>query len=246
MDGYAACQILKEADNTRDIPVIFITALEDPQSEMKGFELGAVDYITKPYSAQAIRARVKTHLALKQHADILEDQAFLDGLTGIANRRQFDQSLEKEWQRMMRRETPLSLLMIDIDHFKQFNDRYGHGVGDECLRLVACTIASIIKRPGDLAARYGGEEFVVILPETDEKGACTVAEVIRLAVESLKPPHVSSLAAAHVTISLGVACDIPRRHANMQDLVNAADRALYRAKSAGRNQVSVEPIHRLS
>ena len=240
MDGYAACRILKEADNTRDIPIIFITALEDPQSEMKGFELGAVDYITKPYSAQAIRARVKTHLALKQHADILEDQAFLDGLTGIANRRQFDQSLEKEWLRMMRRETPLSLLMIDIDHFKQFNDRYGHGIGDECLRLVAHTIASIIKRPGDLAVRYGGEEFAVILPDTDEKGARVVAEAMRLAVDTLKLPHAASLVADHITISLGVTSNIPRQHENAQDLVNAADRALYRAKSSGRNRIYVE------
>jgi len=241
MDGYTACRILKEDDNTCNIPVIFITAIEGAQAEMKGLELGAVDYITKPYFAQAVRARVKNHLALKQHADTLEDLAFLDGLTGIANRRQFDQQLEKEWRRMMRQVAPLSLLMIDIDHFKRFNDHYGHGVGDDCLRLVARTIASIIKRPGDLAARYGGEEFAVILPDTDEKGARVVAEAIRLAVESLKLPHASSPVADHITISLGVTSNIPGRHENVQDLVNAADRALYRAKSAGRNQVSVEP-----
>jgi diguanylate cyclase (GGDEF)-like protein len=241
MDGYTTCRILKEDDHTRNIPVIFITAVEGSQAETKGFELGAVDYITKPYSAPVVHARVKTHVALKQHADLLEGLAFIDGLTGIANRRQFDQQLEKEWRRMMRRSTPLSLLMIDIDHFKRFNDHYGHGAGDDCIRLVARAIASTIKRPGDLAARYGGEEFAIILPDTDEKGASTVAEATRLAVESLKLPHASSLVADHVTISLGVASDIPHSQGNLQNLIDAADHALYRAKSAGRNQISIEP-----
>ena len=240
MDGYTACQILKEDEKTRNIPVIFITALEGSQAETKGFELGAVDYISKLYSAPVVRARVRTHVALKQRTDLLENLAFLDGLTGIANRRQFDQQLEKEWRRMMRQSAPLSLLMIDIDYFKRFNDRYGHGAGDDCLRLVARTIAAIIKRPGDLAARYGGEEFAVILPDTDEKGAHAVAEIMRLAVESLKLPHESSLVANHITISLGAASDIPHRQGNLQDFIDAADHALYHAKSSGRNRISVE------
>lgn len=240
MDGYAACRILKEDDNTRNIPVIFITAVEGSQAETKGFELGAVDYITKPYSAPVVRARVRTHVALKQRTDLLEDLAFLDGLTGIANRRQFDLQLEKEWRRMMRRGESLSLLMIDIDHFKKFNDRYGHGTGDDCLGLVARTIAGITKRPGDLTARYGGEEFAVILPDTDERGARTVAEAMRRAVESLKVPHDSSLVVDQITISLGVTSHIPHRQGSLQNLINAADRALYCAKSSGRNRISVE------
>jgi diguanylate cyclase (GGDEF)-like protein len=236
MDGYTACQKLKEDDLTRAIPVIFVTELEGPQAEIRGFDLGAVDYITKPYSTPVVLARIKLHIAFKQRTDILENLAFLDGLTGIANRRQFDRQLEKEWRRAARQEVPLSVLMIDIDHFKRFNDRYGHEAGDDCLRLVACTISGILKRPGDLVARYGGEEFAVILPDTDEKGACLVAEAIRLAVEALNLTCSSS-----VTISLGVTGDIPRRQGNLQDWINAADRALYRAKKAGRNQVSVEP-----
>ena len=240
MGGYTACQILKEDVRTRNIPIIFITAVEGSQAETKGFELGAVDYITKPYSAPVVRARVRTHVALKQRTDLLETLAFLDGLTGIANRRQFDQQLENEWRRMMRRNAPLSLLMIDIDHFKRFNDRYGHGAGDDCLRLVAFTIGDRIKRPGDLAARYGGEEFAVILPDTDEKGACALAEAMRLAVESLKLSHEASPVADHVTISVGVTTDVPHRHGNLQDFVDAADHALYRAKSSGRNQISAE------
>lgn len=243
MDGYTACQILKEDNHTRNIPLIFITAMEGSQAETKGFELGAVDYITKPYSAPVVCARVKTHLALKKHVDLLENLAFIDGLTGIANRRQFDQQLEKEWRRMMRRNAPLSLLLIDIDHFKKFNDHYGHGAGDDCLRQIAYTIASVIKRPGDLAARYGGEEFAVVLPDTDENGASAVAEVMRLAVNTLKRPHAMSPVADHITISVGVASDIPRIHQNEKDLINAADHALYHAKITGRNRVNTEALH---
>jgi diguanylate cyclase (GGDEF)-like protein len=241
MDGYATCQLLKEDANTRNIPIIFVTAVEGSQAETRGFELGAVDYITKPYSTPVVLARVRTHMALKKHSELLESLAFIDGLTGIANRRQFDQQLEKEWSRMMRQNAPLSLLIIDIDHFKTFNDQYGHGAGDDCLRLVARTIAGIIKRPGDLAARYGGEEFVVILPGTDEMGAHSVAESMRSAVDKLVIPHAGSPLTDHVTISIGAASHIPQRQGNYQDLINSADRALYRAKSAGRNQIFVEP-----
>jgi diguanylate cyclase (GGDEF)-like protein len=237
MDGYATCQILKENNATRNIPIIFVTAVEGSQAETKGFELGAVDYITKPYSAPVVLARVRTHIALKKHAELLENLAFLDGLTSIANRRQFDQQLEKEWRRMMRQGEHLALLMIDIDNFKRFNDHYGHGAGDECLRLVAYTITGIIKRPGDLAARYGGEEFAVILPDTDASGALSVAEIMRFAVDKLAHPHAASAVADHVTISIGIASQVPQRQGNLQDLINLADQALYRAKAMGRNQV---------
>ena len=240
MDGYATCQILKESEQTRSIPVIFITAVEGSQAESKGFELGAVDYITKPYAAPVVRARVRTHMALMQYTRLLENLAFLDGLTGIANRRQFDLELEKEWRRMMRRNAPLSLLMIDIDHFKAFNDHYGHGAGDECLRLVARSIAGVIKRPGDLAARYGGEEFAVILPDTDERGAAVVAESMLRAINALQIAHETSPVAGQVTISLGAASYVPQRHETPQGLINAADRALYLAKTAGRNQIRTE------
>jgi diguanylate cyclase (GGDEF)-like protein len=237
MDGYAMCQLLKESNTTRNIPIIFVTSVEGSRAETKGFELGAVDYITKPYSAPVVLARVKTHVALKKHAELLENLAFLDGLTGIANRRQFDQELEKEWRRMMRQGVHLGLLLIDIDNFKKYNDHYGHGAGDECLRLVATTITNIIKRPGDMATRYGGEEFAVILPETDSVGALSVAETMRHAVEGLAHPHAGSPVTGHVTISIGVASIVPQRQGNLKDLINSADQALYRAKTLGRNQV---------
>jgi diguanylate cyclase (GGDEF)-like protein len=240
MDGYTTCQLLKEDEHTSKIPVIFITSVEGSQAETRGFDLGAVDYITKPYSAPVVCARVRTHVTLKYHTDLLENLAFLDGLTGIANRRQFDLQLEKEWRRMMRRSAPLALLLIDIDHFKKFNDHYGHGAGDDCLRIVAHTISSIIKRPGDLAARYGGEEFAIILPDTDEKGASIVAEAMRLAVDALKLPHAMSMVADNVTVSIGVAGRTPQHDQNEKDLINSADRALYLAKEAGRNRVSTE------
>ncbi len=241
MDGYAICRILKEGSNTSNIPIIFVTAVEGSQAETKGFELGAVDYITKPYSTPVVRARVKTHVQLKKQMKLFENMAFLDGLTGIANRRQFDQELEKEWRRMMRQNAPLSLLLMDIDYFKKFNDHYGHAAGDDCLRLVAQTVARIIKRPGDLVARYGGEEFAIILPNTNESGAYAVAEAMRFAVDRLKLTHVTSLVTDHVTISLGLTSDIPERQANLQDFVNRADHALYQAKSSGRNRVQIEP-----
>jgi diguanylate cyclase (GGDEF)-like protein len=241
MDGYAICQMLKENTTTRSIPIIFVTAVEGSQAETKGFELGAVDYITKPYSTPVVRARVKTHVQLKKQLDLLENMAFLDGLTGIANRRQFDQELEKEWRRMMRQNTSLSLLLIDIDYFKKFNDHYGHAVGDDCLRRVAQTILKVIKRPGDLVARYGGEEFVVVLPNTNATGAYAVAESMRFAVDQLKLPHVDSPVTDHVTISVGLTSEIPDRQASLQEFVNRADEALYRAKSSGRNQIQTEP-----
>jgi diguanylate cyclase (GGDEF)-like protein len=171
----------------------------------------------------------------------LENLAFLDGLTGIANRRQFDEHLEREWRRLTRRSAPLSLLMIDIDHFKGLNDHYGHGYGDDCLRRVAGALADVARRSGDLPARYGGEEFAVVLPDTGTDGALTVAEKIRAAVEALRLPHVASRVAGHVTVSVGVAGGIPRHRGTPRELVNAADRALYRAKSSGRNRIHGEP-----
>jgi diguanylate cyclase (GGDEF)-like protein len=241
LDGYAVCQILKESSQTSNIPIIFVTAVEGSQAETKGFELGAVDYITKPYSTPVVRARVKTQVQLKKQMRLLENMAFLDGLTGIANRRQFDRELEKEWRRMMRQKAPLSLLLMDIDYFKKFNDHYGHAAGDDCLRVVAQTIARIIKRPGDLVARYGGEEFAVILPNTNEAGAYAVAETMRFALDYLKIAHAESLVADHVTISLGLTSEIPDLQGNLQDFLNRADHALYHAKSAGRNRVQIEP-----
>ena len=204
--------------------------------------MGAVDYITKPFSAPVVRARVRTHVSLKRRSDLLENLAFLDALTGIANRRQFDEQLDREWRRLARRGTPLSLLMIDIDHFKALNDHYGHGYGDDCLRRVAEAIDDVTGRSSDLAARYGGEEFAVILPETGLEGALAVAEKMRRAVDALKVSHATSPVADHITVSAGAAGSVPQHHGSPNELVAMADRALYRAKAAGRNCVRGEPL----
>lgn len=178
-------------------------------------------------------------LRLRQNAEReLAGLASTDGLTGLANRRRLDQVLKQEWARGMRSERPLALLMIDVDHFKAFNDRHGHHGGDVALRSVAQTLTASIRRPGDLAARYGGEEFMVVLPETDKAGACVIAEKLRLAIEAL-PTFAEDT--VPITVSIGVATHLPATHDLPEPLFHAADRALYRAKKQGRNRVEFEP-----
>jgi diguanylate cyclase (GGDEF)-like protein len=237
MDGYEACKRLKQEEQTRNIPVVFITAKDQEEDETYGLELGAVDYITKPFSLPIVKARVKTHLELKRHRDILEKLSTCDGLTGIPNRRRFEEMFGMEWKRSIRQGRSLSLIMIDIDYFKLFNDHYGHLLGDDCLKLVAETLLDTIRRSGDFVARYGGEEFVCVLPETDKEGAKTVAELFRKAVDTLKIIHEKSQVSDHVTISLGVATLIPKADKAMKFLIEAADKSLYQAKAEGRNRI---------
>lgn len=237
MDGYEACKKLKQEEQTRNIPVVFITAKDQEEDETHGLELGAVDYITKPFSLPIVKARVKTHLELKRHRDNLEHLSACDGLTGIPNRRRFEEMFDQEWKRSIRQSRALSLVMMDIDYFKLFNDHYGHLLGDDCLKLVAETLLVTIRRPGDFVARYGGEEFVCILPETDKEGAFTVAELFRKSIDHLKMKHEKSHISDHVTISLGVATTIPKAEKAMKFLIEEADKALYQAKEAGRNRV---------
>ena len=237
MDGYEVCHRIKTDATTRDIPVIFISAKSEVEDETHGLEVGAIDFITKPISPPIVKARVRNHLLLKRQTDLLRELSFLDGLTGIANRRRFDEALLREWRRCARSHLPLSLVMLDVDHFKAYNDHYGHQAGDECLRAVAHVLAEQTKRPGDLVARYGGEEFVCLLPETDEDGAVLVAERLREAVARQRLPHALSPVAEHVTISLGVATALPVADAPPDSLSQAADQLLYEAKRAGRNRV---------
>lgn len=203
MDGYEVCRRLKQEEKTANIPVIFITARDQEEDETRGLDAGAVDYITKPFSLPIVGARVKTHLELKRHRDLLENLSSKDGLTGIPNRRRFDEMLKREWNSAVRKGNPLSLVMIDIDHFKAYNDNYGHWRGDDCLRLVAGALFSTPQRPGDFTARYGGEEFVSILPETDMEGALSVCRAMQKMIGALEIPHAFSTVAGHITISLG-------------------------------------------
>ena len=237
MDGYEVCRRFKARAATRNIPIIFLTAKGDVADETLGLALGAVDYIVKPVSVPIVQARVRTHVELKRRGDLLETLSMRDGLTGIANRRRFNDCLNRAWRQAMRGATPMSLLMADIDCFKAYNDTYGHMAGDECLKAVAATLAGVLKRPGDLAARFGGEEFVVILEETDLAGAMHLAEAMRLAVSDLGLAHNGSCISPVVTITLGAACCVPKAGGSADNLLCLADRKLYEAKMAGRNRV---------
>ncbi|MBA3015683.1 MAG: PleD family two-component system response regulator [Proteobacteria bacterium] len=237
MSGYEVCRQLKSDSTTSGIPVIFITSLQEEEDETRGFEAGAIDYIIKPFRMPIIRARVRTHLELKRRGDLLKSLSNRDGLTGIANRRSFDETLDSEWNRAKRLRSCLSLVMVDIDHFKLFNDHYGHIAGDECLRWVAQALKQSLRRACDFVSRYGGEEFVCILPETDLDEALKVAEHLRSAVAELAIPHAFSTVVGTVTISMGVASMMPLPEKASVDLMLAADQALYQAKNTGRNRV---------
>ena len=236
MDGHEVCARLKSDEATRNIPVIFVTSRTDAEEETRGLELGAVDFIAKPVNPAVVRARVKTHLTLKAQSDLLRQMVFIDGLTGVANRRCFDERLGTEWRRGARSASPLALLMLDVDHFKRFNDRYGHQAGDECLRRVASAIKGSLLRPGDLVARYGGEEFACILPGTDFEGALAVAAGIEQSVRGLQIEHADSDVSDAVTISIGVSASLPDRDRDPARLLALADAQLYRAKRGGRGR----------
>jgi diguanylate cyclase (GGDEF)-like protein len=237
MGGYALCDLLKRDPRNCDIPVIFVTGNSDPLDEVQGFEVGGVDFIAKPFHATVVRARVHTQLTLKRQSDLLRMMALIDGLTGVANRRQFDTVLSGEWRRCGRSGQPLSLIMIDVDHFKRYNDRYGHQQGDVCLRAVATAIKAAMRRPHDLAARYGGEEFACLLPDTAFEGALVKAAEIEAGVRALALEHADAALGGIVTVSVGVAGIGAPSQLVETALVQAADAQLYRAKREGRARV---------
>lgn len=239
IDGFEACTRLKADPQTADIPVIFITSLEEETDEARALQLGAVDFISKPISPAAVRARVRNCLDLKRQRDMLGQLSFTDGLTGIANRRRFDAVLEQEWRRAARAQEPLSLVFLDVDHFKRFNDAAGHVAGDDCLKRLAACAAAALRRPADLVARYGGEEFAAVLPGTDPAGAREVAERMQRAVAAEAIPHPDSELTRTVTVSIGVATAAPSTDGSPGALVQAADQAVYRAKQQGRNRIVV-------
>jgi len=239
MDGYEVLRQLKGHTATREVPVIFVTAMSDSLDETKGLAMGAVDYIAKPFVVPVLKARVKNHLELKRKSDLLARLAQIDGLTGISNRRHLEIQLGQEWDRCRRYGRPLSLVMIDVDHFKLFNDHYGHGQGDDCLRHVSRALSACSRRSGDMLARYGGEEFVALLPDSTAEQAARTAEELRKAVQSLGIAHRYSSSADRVTASLGVATLVPSKLSTADQLMEAADKALYLAKCAGRNCVRI-------
>lgn len=244
MDGFEVCALLKADESTRNIPVIFVTAHNDAAQETHGLAVGAVDFIAKPVNPAVVRARVKTHLTLKFQSDVMRRLVFLDGLTGVFNRRYFDQQLAIEWARSARNASPLSVILLDVDFFKRYNDHYGHQAGDDCLKQIATTLKTALKRPADLVARYGGEEFVCILPDTSFDEAMAMAHRLEQQVRAKQIAHENSDVGPFVTISLGVAARSeqdtgtkPVEPANDSNaLVALADARLYLAKSSGRGQ----------
>jgi diguanylate cyclase (GGDEF)-like protein len=237
MDGYEVLARLRADELTKEIPVVFITAQSDEADEERGLDLGAVDFISKPIKPAIVRARVRSHLLLKTQSDMLRHIALMDGLTGIPNRRRFEESAPAEWRRCARDMTALSIALIDVDFFKRYNDRYGHQMGDECLKKVAHTLASLVRRPYDLVARYGGEEFICLLPNTEERGAVELSHTLLDGVRALGIDHIDSDVDRIVTISVGVATAHPNRGGDLQWLIASADRQLYKAKLSGRAKV---------
>jgi len=258
IDGIEACRRIKGHERGEDLPVIIVTANTEISVLESAFAAGATDYITKPLNKIELLARIRNALALKREMDRrkqrekellevtrkleeanrkLKQLSTQDGLTGIANRRQFNQYLAIEWARAARGKFSLSLILIDIDSFKLYNDHYGHLAGDSCLIKVAHVLQNTVKRPTDLVARYGGEEFAVILPHTGLDGASVVAEQMRQRVEEMKIEHLYARSGKHLTISAGVAATVPLPGQDMMQLLQVADQALYEAKRLGGNKV---------
>jgi len=238
MSGYEVLNALRKQDTTRNIPIIFMTGLNSEDEEERALSYNAVDYINKPLRPNIVKLRVRNHIRNVNQIRTIERLSMTDQLTEIPNRRSFDVRLNMEWRRAIREKAPISLLMLDIDKFKTYNDTYGHQQGDAILRAVAKSIEQNLRRPGDFAARWGGEEFVALLANTDRPGAVEVAERIRENIETL---HVTgekpSNLAAPVTISIGVESLIPEPNNSLDLFISAADDALYEAKAAGRNRV---------
>lgn len=237
MNGHQVIQALKNDDLTRHIPVIFVSALDRPEDEEHGLDLGAVDYITKPFHPSIVRKRVRNHLQSEHHRRLLEKLAMIDSLTEIANRRRYDEALDNEWRRCLRDHSPLSLAIIDVDHFKAYNDRLGHAAGDVVLHQIAQALNHLVQRPGDLAARYGGEEFVLLLPGTDAGDAKQLAKKLRTMIEEMALPHPASPVSPVITVSIGGISQIPDQPQLDPRFFAEADSALYAAKGQGRNRV---------
>jgi diguanylate cyclase (GGDEF)-like protein len=260
MDGYEVARRIRAIEQSGEwTPIIFLTARTADSDLVQGITAGGDDYLFKPVSEVVLAAKVRAMqrilqmryslVVLTRKLDAANQEltrlTSLDGLTGLANRRHFDETMQREWRRAARYKRPLALALVDVDNFKQFNDTYGHLAGDECLKGVAGALHAVSRRPSDLVARYGGEEFALVLPETDLAGAKRVGEGLCDAIRALRVEH-RATAPGYVSISVGVASMMPGQDGTgPQSLIAEADLALYAAKAGGRDRVGfkqIEPV----
>ena len=239
INGYDVCRKIKNNETIKNIPIIFITGRTSQEDEEYGLNLGAIDYITKPFNKAIVKLRIKNYLDLKIKNDMLEKLSMYDGLTNIRNRRFFDETFEKTFNEIKRDKKSLAVLMIDIDFFKSYNDNYGHGQGDETLRKVAKALEKTIKRASDFVARYGGEEFVILLKGINKDGVETVANNLLNAVRELKITHEFSKIENYVTVSIGVSYYNSSSDITKLELLLKADETLYNVKNSGRNNFAI-------
>lgn len=239
INGYDVCKRIKNNETIKNIPIIFITGRTSQEDEEYGLNLGAIDYITKPFNKAIVKLRIKNYLDLKIKNDMLEKLSMYDGLTNIRNRRFFDETFEKTFNEIKRDKKSLAVLMIDIDFFKPYNDNYGHGQGDETLRKVAKALEKTIKRASDFVARYGGEEFVILLKDINKDGVEAVANNLLNAVRELKITHEFSKIENYVTVSIGASFYNSSSDITKLELMLKADEALYSVKNSGRNNFAI-------
>jgi diguanylate cyclase (GGDEF)-like protein len=236
MDGYETLCEIRNIEEINKIPVVFITGLSSNEDEEKGLALDAVDYITKPFSAKIVKLRIRNQIQIINQLRTIERLSRIDQLTNIPNRRSFDERMQMEWKLALREQTPIGILMIDVDNFKNLNDTYGHQQGDVVLQAIAKIFPLSFRRPGDFAARWGGEEFVVLLPNTTKEGVMDVAEKIRSDIENEVIPCENN-SPLNVTVSIGVNSVVPSREDYVDAFISSADKALYTAKKSGKNMV---------
>ena len=239
INGYDVCKRIKNNETIKNIPIIFITGRTSQEDEEYGLNLGAIDYITKPFNNAIVKLRIKNYLNLKIKNDMLEKLSMYDGLTNIRNRRYFDETFEKTFSEIKRDKKSLAVLMIDIDFFKPYNDNYGHGQGDETLRKVAKALEKTIKRASDFVARYGGEEFVILLKDINKDGVEAVANNLLNAIRELKITHEFSKIENYVTVSIGASFYNSSSDITKLELLLKADETLYNVKNSGRNNFAI-------
>lgn len=249
LNGFETTRLIREWLGGHWIPIIFVTGRNEDESYREGIDAGGDDYLIKPVSQMIIRAKIRAMERISEMRDQLnrlnaelEALSQLDSLTQIYNRRTFNEFGQQQWLVAARQQQPISALMIDVDHFKLFNDHYGHPAGDACLKKVTQAIKGCLRRPLDLLGRYGGEEFIVLLPETDAAGAFRVACTINKAVEAVAMRHEVSPTSHVVTVSIGGATCSPNACQDLEELIKNADRALYKAKRSGRNRALVDEV----